>query len=81
MPVVVTHKKSSPQVHDSYELQLINLNTTHKCLKHFKETGCFQRKRNSSNIKKIKCYNYDIREHYTRDCDKLKKSQTLVIIK
>ena len=37
----------------------------------------FLEERKQYYIKKIKCYNYDIKEHYTWDCYKLKKSQNL----
>ena len=65
MFIIMTHKKSAPQAHNLYELQPINLDTIYRHLTHFKETGCFQKKENRDNIKKIKCYNYDIKRHYT----------------
>ena len=61
----LTHKKSTPQVYNLYELQLMKLDAIYKYLKYFKETEYFQKKENSDNIKKIKCYNYNIKEHYT----------------
>ena len=64
MLIMMTYKKSTPQVHDLYKLQLIDLDTTQEYLRYFIETGCFQKKENRSNIKKIKCYNYDINRHY-----------------
>ena len=51
----------------------MNLNMTQRCLKQEKESECFQKKENSSSIKKERCYNYDIKEHYTNKCRKLKK--------
>ena len=35
---MIAHKKSTPQVHDLYELQLMNLDTIYEHLEHFKET-------------------------------------------
>ena len=81
MPVVMTHKNSASSAYNLYKLQFMNLYTTQKYLEHFKETDHFQKNENSSNTKKIKCYNYDIKEHYTQDCCKLKKSQHLITIK
>ena len=65
MLIIMTHKKSKPQAYDLYKLQLINLDTIYKCLECFKDTECFQKKKNSNNIKKIKYYNCDIKEYYT----------------
>ena len=81
MPVIVAHKKSAPQVHDLYELQSMNLDLIYRHSEHFKETQYSQKKENSNNIKKIKCYNCDIKEHYTQDCYKSKKLQTLAAIR
>ena len=39
VPVMITHKKSAPQVYNLYRLQLINLDTIYKYLRHSKETG------------------------------------------
>ena len=77
VPVVIDHKKSTPQVCDLYKLQSIDIDATQECLRCFKETGCFQKKRNSSYIRKVKCYNCNIKRHYTWDCYKVKKPQTL----
>ena len=41
MPVIITHKKSAPQICNLYKLQLMNLDIFYKCLKHFKETEYF----------------------------------------
>ena len=41
----------------------------------------FQKKENNSSIKKEKCYNYDIKEHYTNECRKLKKMQQIAKMK
>ena len=40
-PVIVTHKKLMTIYYDLYKLQLMNLDTTHRCLEWFKETECF----------------------------------------
>ena len=77
----MVHKKSTPQVHDSYELQPMNLDTIYEHLRQFKGTKHFQKKENSSNIRKVECYNCDIKEHYARDCYKIKKSQNLTAIR
>ena len=59
----------------------MNLNTTQEHSRWFKKTGCFQKKRNNNNIKGVKCYNCDIKEHYMWECCKLKKSQIIITIK
>ena len=38
MLMMITHKKSTPQVYDSYKLQSINLDAIYKNLECFKET-------------------------------------------
>ena len=40
-PVVITHKKLTTNYYDSYELQLMNLDTTYRHSEQFKRTGCF----------------------------------------
>ena len=35
MLIMITHKKSTSQVHNLYELQLMNLDTTQEYLRHF----------------------------------------------
>ena len=80
-PVMITQKKLTTVYHNSYSLQSINLNATHRCLEWFKRTGCFQKKENSSNFKKRECYNCDILEHFTQKCQKFKKSQSITTIK
>ena len=74
MPVMMTHKKSTLQIYNLYELQIINLDSIYKCLKYFKEIEYFQKKENSNNIKKVKCYNYNIKRCYAQDYQKIKKS-------
>ena len=58
-----------------YNLQPMNLDMTQRHSRHEKGSECFQKKGNDSDIKKEKCYNCDIKEHYTNECRKLKKSQ------
>ena len=53
----------------------MNLNMTQRHLKWDKESECFQKKENNSSIKKRKCYNCNIKEHYTNECRKSRKSQ------
>ena len=50
MLIMITYKKSTPQVYNLLRLKLMNLDKTYKYLKHFKETEYFQKKENSSNI-------------------------------
>ena len=47
----------------------------------FKEQRHFQKKENNSSIKKEKCYNCDIIEHYINKCRKSKKLQDFVRIR
>ena len=56
-----------------YDLQSMNLNITQKHSKWVKESEHFQKRENSSSIKKEKCYNCDIKEHYANKCRKLRK--------
>ena len=58
-----------------YDLQSMNLDATQRCSRQEKESECFQKKRNNSNVKKRRCYNCDIKEHYANECRKSKKSQ------
>ena len=39
--VIITHKKLTIVYHDLYRLQSMDLDTTHRHLRQFKETGCF----------------------------------------
>ena len=59
----------------------MNLDTTQRHSKQEKELRCFQKKENSSSIKKVKCYNCDIEEYYANKCRKLKKSQQVAKMK
>ena len=58
----------------------MNLDVTQRCSKREKESEHFQKKGNSSNIKKRRCYNCNIKEHYTNECRKSKKSQQVAKI-
>ena len=80
-PVMITQKKLAMIYHDSYSLQPMNLNTTHRHLRWFKGTGHFQKKRNSSSFKREECYNCDILRHFTQECQKQKKSQSITTTK
>ena len=40
-PVMIMQRKLTTIYHDSYELQFINLDTTHRHSRWFKRTGCF----------------------------------------
>ena len=53
----------------------MNLDVIQRHSKRERELECFQKKENSSNIKKRKCYNCNIKEHYTNKYRKSKKSQ------
>ena len=53
----------------------MNLDTTQRHPRHKKESEHFQKKGNSSSIKKEKCYNCNIKEHYANECRKSRKSQ------
>ena len=58
-----------------YDLQSINLNMTQQHSKQNKESEHFQKKENSSSIRKRKCYNCNIKNHYVNECRKSKRSQ------
>ena len=79
--VIVTQRKLTTMYHDSYGLQSMNLDTTHEHLRWFKRTECFQKKRTLSHSKREECYNCDISEHFTQECWKQKKSQSITTIK
>ena len=64
-----------------YDLQLMNLNVTQRHSKQDKRSECFQKKENSNSIKKRKCYNCDVKEHYINECRKSRKSQQVAKIK
>ena len=59
----------------------MNLNMTQRYLKWDKESECFQKKENSSSIKRRRCYNCNIKEHYINECRKLKKLQQVARMK
>ena len=68
------------EYYKDYNLQPMNLDVTQRHLKQDKESEHFQKKENSSSIKKRKCYNCDIKEHYTNKCRKSRKSQQVAKI-
>ena len=68
-------KQHISEHYKDYDLQSMNLDITQRHLKWDKELEHFQKKRNSSSIKKRRYYNYDVEEHYTNECRKSKKSQ------
>ena len=58
-----------------YDLQSMDLDVTQWHLKQDKESECFQKKENDSSIRKRKCYNCDIKNHYVNECRKSKRLQ------
>ena len=65
------------EYYKDYDLQSINLDITQWHSKQDKESEHFQKKENSSSIRKRKCYNCDIKSHYTNKCRKSKKLQQI----
>ena len=80
-PVIVMQRKSTTLYHDSYGLQSMNLDTTHRHSEQFKRTECFQKRGTSSHFKREECYNCDISGHFTQECQKQRKSQSITTIK
>ena len=68
-------KQHTLEHYKDYNLQSMNLDMTQKHSKQDKELRHFQKKENDSSIKKRKCYNCNVEEHYINKCRKLKKSQ------
>ena len=66
-------KQHISEHYKDYNLQSMNLDMTQRYLRQQKELECFQKKENNSSIKKGKCYNCDIKEHYINECRKLRK--------
>ena len=64
-----------------YDLQSMDLDMTQRCPRHRKGSECFQKKGNSSSIRKEKCYNYDVEGHYANECRKSKKLQQVAKMK
>ena len=54
---------------------------TQRHLKQDKESECFQKKENDSSIKKRKCYNCNIKEHYVNESRKSRKLQQVAKMK
>ena len=77
--VIKEHSEQKKQCisdyYKDYDLQLINLDMIQWHLKQDKESECFQKKENSSSIRKRKCYNCNIKEHYMNECRKSKRLQ------
>ena len=74
-------KQHTSEYYKDYDLQSINLDVTQRHLKWDKESECFQKKENDSSIKKRRCYNCDVKEHYVNEYRKLKKSQQVARMK
>ena len=74
-------KQCTLRHYKDYDLQSINLDMTQRHSKREKELEHFQKKENSSSIKKEKCYNCDTEEHYARECRKSRKSQQVAKMK
>ena len=64
-----------------YNLQSMNLDMIQRHLKQDKRLEHFQKKENSSSIKKRRCYNCNIKEYYMNECRKSKKSQQVARMK
>ena len=58
----------------------MNLDMTQKHLRREKRLEYFQKKRNNNSIKKNKCYNCNVKEHYINECRKSKKLQQVAKI-
>ena len=74
-------KQHISEHYKDYNLQSMNLDTTQRHSRREKELEHFQKKRSSNSIKKKKCYNCNIEEHYTNECRKLRKSQQVAKMK
>ena len=68
-------KQHTSEHYKGYDLQSMDLDMTQRHSRHEKGSECFQKKENSSGIKKGKCYNCNIEEHYANECRKSKKLQ------
>ena len=68
-------KQHISEHYKGYDLQSMDLDATQRHPRHEKGSEHFQKKENSSSIKKGKCYNCNIEGHYTNECRKSKKSQ------
>ena len=76
--IIKEKKKVLLLTQDYYELQLMNLDIVQECQRLFKKKEYFQKKENSSNIKKEKCYNYNIIKYYINKCRKSRKLQNFI---
>ena len=53
----------------------MNLDVTQRHSKQDKKSEHFQKKENNNSIKKRRCYNCKVEEHYVNECRKSKKLQ------
>ena len=74
-------KQCISEHYKDYDLQSMNLDTTQRHSKQDKESEYFQKKENDNSIKKRKCYNCNIKEHYINECRKSRKSQQVAKMK
>ena len=74
-------KQCTSEHYKDYDLQPMNLDTIQRHPKQRKGSEHFQKKGNSSSIKKEKCYNYNIEEHYTNECRKPRRLQQVAKMK
>ena len=68
-------KQHTLRHYKDYDLQSMNLDVTQRHSRQEKELRYFQKKENDSSIKKGKCYNCNVEEHYANECRKSKKLQ------
>ena len=85
-PIVIGGWSEQKEQHTSehykdYDLQSMNLDMTQRYPKWRKELRHFQKKENSSSIKKEKCYNCDVEEHYANECRKSRRLQQVAKMK
>ena len=79
--VIVTQRKPAMIYHNPYGLQPMDLDATHGHSGWSKGTGRFQKKGTPSHFKKRECYNCGISGHFTQECRKQKKSQSITTTK
>ena len=85
-PIIIREQSEQKEQHISehykdYDLQSMNLDMTQRHSSWKKESEHFQKKENSSSIKKEKCYNCNIKEHYANECRKSRRSQQVAKMK
>ena len=74
-------KQCTPEHYKGYGLQSMNLDMIQRHSSQKKGSEHFQKKENSSSIKKGKCYNCDIKEHYANECRKSRRLQQVAKMK